>query len=335
MTLANANAMRDHITLTLGDFTKSNDLIDGCLDTRLTQDVVDEIVRLSAEDRSKVLTARCTRIEGLVFRACDNWRIRGEFSFSRKVNFFNPMLEQYDLSSESGSPDWVFRDGVEIDVGLCTYAVRDSWRMATESAMSMNRLIRDISRKSDVVYGWTGRAGARLDEKRRIASEALERFYEAASPIKKATSIDSSVSPAGFCPTLAPPPLAAYSPIYRVEESYKGMSGIYFIERQGSLVYIGKSVSLGERWRSHHKATRTDRVAVIPMEPQYLTLAEQNMIHRFMPMLNKEWEFEYAHGALVGYAPMLASEDGYPSLSRIVSKEKKRKGKDASCQSAL
>ena len=130
------------------------------------------------------------------------------------------------------------------------------------------------------------------------ARESIDRYCELAvlgGGGTKATRARISVE--NFVPSLVPPPLSSYLPLSKASEVYEEMSGIYFAKRGDVLAYIGKSVSLGKRWRSHHKIESTDMIAVVPLPPEALEMAEHNMIHRCLPLLNKEWSFEYTSGS--------------------------------------
>lgn len=312
-------ANRDCITIS--DFSK------GTLVRGITQDLADEVVRLSECNPQKLFVVQCDRVDGLQLQAVSFCR-HAEYRFVKAASLFAPPTHQLSPFRDKEGCEWSLFDPLELNIciGKCatTSAEKATWK-----AVGIANLLHEIERQTAKLAVKAERLSQSLKSQQQTLAEARSDFYRTASQITKTSLNESSLSPGEFYPSLTPPPLAAYTHLAVAQEKYMGLSGIYFASRRGVLVYIGKSIDVGQRWRSHHKILPGDKVAVVPVEREMLTLAEQNLIHRFMPMLNKEWDFEYTHGSLVGFCPLLRSENGHPTLQKWSLKSKA--GKEASC----
>lgn len=293
----------------------------------ITQELADDVVQLSRRHPKHYFAVQCKDIDGFQFQSMDDGR-HAEYRFVSNATLFAPPNHHLSAFRNKEGCEWSLFEPFEINIYLGKYSTTSAEK-AQWKATGIASSIRAFERNTSKLAARAEQLSQSLKEQQKTLSEARSDFYRTASQISRPSLEESSLSPSDFCPSLSPPPLAAYSHLAVAQEKYKGLSGIYFASRRGVLVYIGKSVDLGTRWRSHHKIVSGDKVAVIPVDKEMLTLAEQNMIHRFMPMLNKEWDFEYTHGSLAGFCPLLRSENGYPTLQKWSLKSKA--GKEASC----
>jgi len=71
-------------------------------------------------------------------------------------------------------------------------------------------------------------------------------------------------------------------------QNLAGVSGVYFIWRDGEIVYVGRADCLSKRFKNHHIAEPSDHVSVIPMPENETHLAELVYIAAYRPRLNKE-----------------------------------------------
>lgn len=63
-------------------------------------------------------------------------------------------------------------------------------------------------------------------------------------------------------------------------------SGVYFLIRDGAIVYVGQSNNVYSRVRSHKKDKTFDRIAVIECKEKELLHLEKLYIKKFKPILN-------------------------------------------------
>jgi excinuclease UvrABC nuclease subunit len=64
-------------------------------------------------------------------------------------------------------------------------------------------------------------------------------------------------------------------------------SGVYFLIKDGEIVYIGKSVNLRSRLNTHRREKDFDSVYVLECEGDFpLFMNEYNHIRKFRPVLN-------------------------------------------------
>ena len=73
-----------------------------------------------------------------------------------------------------------------------------------------------------------------------------------------------------------------------VVQNLAGVSGVYFIWRDGEIVYVGRADCLGRRFKNHHVAEPSDHVSVIAMPENETHPAELVYIAAYRPRLNKE-----------------------------------------------
>ena len=73
-----------------------------------------------------------------------------------------------------------------------------------------------------------------------------------------------------------------------VVQNLAGVSGVYFIWRDGEIVYIGRADCISKRFKKHHIAEPSDHVSVIAMPENETHLAEPVYIAAYRPRLNKE-----------------------------------------------
>ncbi|MBE9040990.1 GIY-YIG nuclease family protein, partial [Oscillatoriales cyanobacterium LEGE 11467] len=81
-------------------------------------------------------------------------------------------------------------------------------------------------------------------------------------------------------------------------DSLPSSSGIYIVFAGGSIVYVGQSVDIKQRWKSHHKydeLTKYPRVAIrFFLAPVgLLDEFEEYLIKRFVPLLNESIKLGY------------------------------------------
>jgi hypothetical protein len=65
----------------------------------------------------------------------------------------------------------------------------------------------------------------------------------------------------------------------------EGLAGVYFLVRDGRVIYCGQSVNVPSRVSQHH-VTGFDAVAWIPCKPDILDALESLYIHVLKPPLN-------------------------------------------------
>lgn len=65
------------------------------------------------------------------------------------------------------------------------------------------------------------------------------------------------------------------------------LMGVYFLIRQGKIVYVGQSVSVATRVQTHKSFFEFDKVCVIRVPQNELTRVEKHYIQKFRPMHNK------------------------------------------------
>lgn len=63
-------------------------------------------------------------------------------------------------------------------------------------------------------------------------------------------------------------------------------SGIYFLIREGVIVYVGKSGNVYRRVSDHTKTKEFDRISVIECSAESLDALERVYIKKFKPVLN-------------------------------------------------
>jgi hypothetical protein len=309
------------------------DFENGPLRRAITQELADDVLALSERHPRNYFVVHCEEVDGFQFQAMadggDIWcRHHAEYRFVKTVRLFAPPSHHLSPLRNKEGCEWSLFDLSELNILLGKHATTRA-ENALWKAIGITSSLGAFERNTSKLATKAEQLTQSLIEQQQALAEAKSDFYRTASQISRPSPEESSLSPGDFYPSLNPPPLAAYEHLAVAQDKYRGLSGIYFASRRGVLVYIGKSIDIGTRWRSHHKIKHGDKVAVVPVDEKMLTLAEQNLIHRFMPMLNKEWDFEYTHGSLVGFCPLLRSENGHPTLQRWSLKSKA--GKEASC----
>lgn len=83
------------------------------------------------------------------------------------------------------------------------------------------------------------------------------------------------------------PPLDTVS-VPCVVQNMAGVSGVYFLWRDGVIVYVGRADCISSRFKNHHVAEPSDHVSVIAMPENETHLAELVYIAAYKPRLNKE-----------------------------------------------
>jgi hypothetical protein len=114
--------------------------------------------------------------------------------------------------------------------------------------------------------------------------------------------------------------------ILEAAEPYEDLSGVYFLVRGAIVVYVGQSVSIHVRIRTHISDGRIfDRVAYIKCPPEKLDLLESLYIHHINPEENGNSQHGGKHAPLsfIQIGKALLSMDNSNSVRRI-SNEKGR-----------
>jgi len=111
-------------------------------------------------------------------------------------------------------------------------------------------------------------------------------------------------------------------------EPYENISGVYFLVCGGAVVYVGQSVAIHGRIRTHISDGKVfDRVAYIKCDPEKLDLLESLYIHHINPEGNGNSQHGWKHAPLsfaqIGQA--LLSMDNSDSVRGINNKISKGK----------
>lgn len=69
------------------------------------------------------------------------------------------------------------------------------------------------------------------------------------------------------------------------------ISGVYWVERSGEVLYVGMATNLRKRWANHHRASQLQRLGAdvvrwIPVDSEALMEWESLVIAVFHPVLN-------------------------------------------------
>jgi hypothetical protein len=111
-------------------------------------------------------------------------------------------------------------------------------------------------------------------------------------------------------------------------EPYENLSGVYFLVRGGAVVYVGQSVSIHVRIRTHISDGKIfDRVAYIKCPPEKLDLLESLYIHHINPEGNGNSQHGGKHAPLsfiqIGKALLsMDNSDSVRDINNRISKEK-------------
>jgi hypothetical protein len=127
-------------------------------------------------------------------------------------------------------------------------------------------------------YGWMKEKIARMQQ------ELLAARYVTAS--QNAVSLPVAGLQAMMDELPKPPSETVSVPC--VVQNLAGVSGVYFIWRDGEIVYVGRADCLSKRFKNHHIAEPPDHVSVIAMPENETHLAELVYIAAYKPRLNKE-----------------------------------------------
>ena len=126
-------------------------------------------------------------------------------------------------------------------------------------------------------------------EKLKARNERMARNLRAP---KNAAASQAAVSPPvsglrDMVAELPSPPTQTVS-VSCAAENMIGVSGIYFIWREGQIVYVGRSRCVASRLKSHHVAEPSDHVSVVAMPNSETYIAELVYIAAFRPRLNSQ-----------------------------------------------
>jgi hypothetical protein len=123
----------------------------------------------------------------------------------------------------------------------------------------------------------------------------------------------------------APPPARAifYNPrgllsledIVKKSSPLSALAGVYFLIRDGEIIYVGQSVNVHNRVGDHVRYRMFDRVYILPCDPANLLETEAKYIHKFRPVEN------LSNGALI-FPPIELPQE--PVDFGELSKKKKR-----------
>ena len=111
-------------------------------------------------------------------------------------------------------------------------------------------------------------------------------------------------------------------------EPYENVSGVYFLVCGGAVVYVGQSVAIHARIRTHISGGRVfDGVAYIKCAPEKLDLLESLYIHHINPEENGNSQHGWKHAPLsftqIGRALLsMGNSDSVRDINNKISKEK-------------
>ena len=139
---------------------------------------------------------------------------------------------------------------------------------------------REMKRRLDQAWERGRKSEATIEEANRLAAEIIAAAQESVirrHRLRRACNADQF-----------PPPPCAFWALSDAAKMWSGRSGIYFVIRGKRLAYVGRSISLANRWRSHHVIEPTDLVGVIELPADQLGIAEMHYIWSLRPQLNRE-----------------------------------------------
>jgi hypothetical protein len=150
----------------------------------------------------------------------------------------------------------------------------------------------------------------RAQVRRKGMPHKTQSFPSKESAAKWAESVESSIRQArvdGLNALAEQPPFTwlAVDPFSIQRFELERFCGIYFLFREGILLYIGQAVNVPRRVEEHFRKKGFDSWSWIPVPPSKLTEAETFLIRKFRPALNVTFNRSTAaHGRKLAMATL-------------------------------